>query len=65
MALRDHAWTYRPQKAKEQLLSIPGLARRMAGLMDIFGVPALPEGSEGGSYDADSESGRALSKQIP
>ena len=58
--LVDHAWTYQPHKAREQLLSIPGLAERMAQLMGLLGTPTPPEGSEGGSYDADSESGRPL-----
>ena len=31
----DHAWTFRPSLAREQLVRIPGLAERMAALMDI------------------------------
>ena len=33
--LVDHAWTFRPSLAREQLVRIPGLAERMAALMDI------------------------------
>ena len=31
----DHAWTFRPDIARQQLNSYPGLLKRMAGLMDI------------------------------
>lgn len=63
--LVDHAWTFQPPSARQQLLHIPGLANRMAALMDLTGIPTdmLPEGSdkEGEeSYEADSESGRAI-----
>ncbi|XP_064490210.1 tubulin--tyrosine ligase-like protein 12 isoform X1 [Ornithodoros turicata] len=33
--LIDHAWTYRPHQAKEQLQQVPGLLKRMAALMDV------------------------------
>ena len=33
--LVDHAWTFRTDQARQQLVQVPGLASRMAGLMDI------------------------------
>ena len=33
--LIDHAWTFRPRSARQQLQSHPGLLSRMAALMDI------------------------------
>ena len=33
--LIDHAWTYRVDKAREQLETIPGLLDRILNLMDI------------------------------
>ena len=33
--LVDHAWTFRPDTARQQLNSYPGLLERMADLMDI------------------------------
>ena len=33
--LVDHAWTFRTDQARQQLTQVPGLASRMAGLMDI------------------------------
>lgn len=33
--LVDHAWTFRPQTARQQLESYPGLAERMCGLLDL------------------------------
>lgn len=33
--LVDHAWTFRRQTARQQLTSHPGLAERMAALLDI------------------------------
>ena len=38
----DHAWTYLPEKCREQLSTIPGLAVRMANLMDLLERPATP-----------------------
>ena len=34
--LIDHAWTYEAEFARAQLRTIPGLARRMASLMDLI-----------------------------
>ena len=34
--LIDHAWTYEAEFARIQLRTIPGLARRMAFLMDLI-----------------------------
>ncbi|XP_028414241.1 tubulin--tyrosine ligase-like protein 12 [Dendronephthya gigantea] len=34
--LIDHAWTYEAEFARAQLRSIPGLAKRMASLMDLL-----------------------------
>ena len=31
----DHAWTYKTDQARQQLSQVPGLATRMAKLMDI------------------------------
>ena len=36
MFLIDHAWTYEAEFARAQLRSIPGLAKRMASLMDLL-----------------------------
>ena len=33
--LIDHAWTFRRQTARQQLQSHPGLAERMAALLDM------------------------------
>ena len=33
--LVDHAWTYRTEQARHQLNTIPGLAARLANLMDL------------------------------
>jgi len=33
--LVDHAWTYKTDQARQQLTQVPGLATRMAGLMDL------------------------------
>lgn len=33
--LIDHAWTYRPRDARDQLRTVPGLLRRMAALVDV------------------------------
>ena len=33
--LVDHAWTFRTDQARQQLCQVPGLASRMAALMDI------------------------------
>lgn len=33
--LVDHAWTYRVESARQQLMEIPGLLIRMAGLMGL------------------------------
>jgi len=33
--LIDHAWTYKTDEARQMLMQVPGLATRMAGLMDI------------------------------
>ena len=44
--LIDHAWTYQPHVARNQLTRIPGLASRMAILMDLYGIPTAPEMQE-------------------
>ena len=54
--LVDHAWTFQPHRAREQLLNVPGLADRMANLMDIHGVPSLVEdSSESGDTSSEGE----------
>ena len=60
----DHAWTFQPSNAHQQLLQIPGLANRMAALMGLAGSPmdvllgGRGKESDGeDSYEADSESG--------
>lgn len=65
--LIDHAWTFQPSNARQQLLHISGLANRMAALMGLVGVPTdillsgvCGKGSDSereDSYEADSESG--------
>ena len=62
--LVDHAWTFQPSNARQQLLHIPGLANRMAALMGLTGTPmdvllgGRGKESDGeDSYEADSESG--------
>ena len=40
--LIDHSWTYLPENCYQQLHSIPGLAKRMANLMDLLERPATP-----------------------
>ena len=35
--LVDHAWTFRPENARQQLENYPGLLERMANLMDLEG----------------------------
>ncbi len=54
--LIDHAWTFQPHLAEKQLASIPGLADRMANLMDINGAASLLEGSCGSSVGDSTES---------
>lgn len=39
--LVDHAWTFQPHLVAKQLRCIPGLASRIAGLMDLDGFPCL------------------------
>jgi hypothetical protein len=39
--LVDHAWTYRTEQARLQLTDIPGLAARLANLMDLDMVGTL------------------------
>ena len=39
--LIDHAWTFQPHLIARQLQSVPGLAARMAGLMDLDSLPPL------------------------
>ena len=60
----DHAWTFQPSSARQQLLHIPGLANRMAALMGLAGAPLDvllggrgKEGDGEDPYAADSESG--------
>ena len=62
--LVDHAWTFQPSNARQQLLHIPGLANRIAALMGLTGSPVdVLLGGRGNerdrkdSYEADSESG--------
>ena len=42
MFLIDHSWTYLPENCYQQLHSVPGLARRMADLMDLIEQPSTP-----------------------
>lgn len=42
----DHAWTYLPEKCYEQLSTIPGLALRMANLMDLIERPTTPTNNQ-------------------
>jgi len=40
----DHAWTYKTDECRQQLSQVPGLAARMAGLMDLdVEVSDIPE----------------------
>ena len=57
--LIDHAWTFQSQSARQQLAQIPGLATRMAALMNLITLSTDLVGAEDekDSYDADSESG--------
>lgn len=43
--LVDHAWTFLPDKCREQLFNVPGLAQRMANLMDLNVLPSTPPDS--------------------
>ena len=49
----DHAWTYLPEKCREQLSTIPGLAVRMANLMDLLERPATPPQLDNDDNDDD------------
>ena len=40
--LIDHSWTYLPENCYHQLHSVPGLAKRMANLMDLIDRPTTP-----------------------
>ncbi|KAL5475545.1 hypothetical protein EMCRGX_G025374 [Ephydatia muelleri] len=51
--LIDHAWTYQPHVARNQLKRIPGLASRMAMLMDLDGIPEAPEVQEQSNMEAE------------
>lgn len=71
--LIDHAWTYQPHIARNQLKRIPGLASRMAMLMDLDGVPLVPEVQEesnmeegvGGQSSVAPEAGKRLETEAP
>lgn len=41
--LIDHAWTYRIEHARQQLLHVPGLLHRMANLMGIDFHGEIPD----------------------
>ena len=51
----DHAWTYLPDKCREQLFSVPGLAQRMANLMDLLQRPSTPADAWSVSSDGSEE----------
>ena len=53
--LVDHAWTYLPGKCREQLFSMPGLAQRMANLMDLLQRPTTPNDAWSASSDGSEE----------
>ncbi|XP_064397711.1 tubulin--tyrosine ligase-like protein 12 isoform X2 [Halichondria panicea] len=54
--LVDHAWTFQPPSVRGLLATVPGLANRMAALMNIVQLPCVGD-EDSDSYDADSESG--------
>ena len=56
----DHAWTFQPQSVQSQLLKIPGLAYRMASLMDLGVSRRSASDMREESYEADSESGESV-----
>ena len=67
--LVDHAWTFQPANARQQLLHIPGLANRMAAVVGLTSIPVeMLMGGRGrgsdeeveGAYEADSESGMII-----
>ncbi|KAJ8402457.1 hypothetical protein AAFF_G00369460 [Aldrovandia affinis] len=41
--LVDHAWTYRVENAREQLMTVPGLLHRMANLMGVSFHGEVPD----------------------
>lgn len=55
--LIDHSWTYLPENCYQQLHSIPGLAHRMANLMDLINRPATPTLSSSESEDEGEDEG--------
>ena len=64
--LIDHAWTFRPEAVGGLLASVPGLAARMAALVDVWGVPDVGGGggSEGEEGEEDLYDSTSTSKSI-
>lgn len=51
----DHYWTYLLNNYRQQLLTVPGLAHRIANLLDIIEPPTTPTNSDGEEEEQEEE----------
>ncbi|XP_019861207.1 PREDICTED: tubulin--tyrosine ligase-like protein 12 [Amphimedon queenslandica] len=56
----DHSWTYLPDNCHQQLASIPGLATRMANLLDLIEEPTTPTQATPSHSNGEEEDGEGL-----